>query len=739
MVQLNAGLPALDAKVLSLYHTNDAQLGDSPVLIFHGSSTVTNSTQVSSRIQAHVFSSAGFRSYPRITANPNSDLYEAVNYLPRDQQGDNVKRGLAIALYKYFREISTDNVKRLLKSQSSSRGRDGRPQSPQFSAERAGRLVGAMIVSENIVQVIEDLNSSFQAQHLPFVDVDVSLPTGSIKSNVGVSHRDTVDEAVQRYGIYDPVIDALGAPIFLSTSKLRRAPSRPNRLNRSKSLLGKEKAALRREIQELVETEERYVDKLSDLAENVAADFRLAAKTKPTSNSSPTATALNQLFPPSLDQILKVNTGFLADARTVLLDSASDAAEDAKVDDPEPGKAVTSKSSTDATGVTAFSIVLLTWLPKFSGCYGDYMCASSRFPNLLTQFTKDASSSFNRRIQQTGEQRLKSMLIEPVQRLPRYSLFIDNLIALLPANHSALHSLLKSRDIIADICSLESNTSSKHTQTVTRLKNLVGPWPTTLNPQGRLVAAADYHEIATPRQQEPSRIREGMFLLFPSCIIFIIKPPDSTMIAKGLTAEIERPNVETMIAARGGYRPKPELSFLGWSALEDIRFTEGIRHETINALFLKSLRDSTTQRNAVGIQSYQLLGSFEGKTHKWIEEFCKASIQGRFSEPERESGLWNVRSLNDSTLSMICAIFESRSHFHKDRGKPSHISIRIDQSELLDDSTDTSEIMILVNQMENGSFLIKSRGLHERVSSNQCHLADLRATLLQHSKTLLSL
>jgi hypothetical protein len=743
MVQLNVALPVLDANLLSLYHTNDAQLGDSPILIFYGPSAVTNSTQISSRIQAHVFSSAGFRSYPRITANPNSHLYEAVNYLPRDQQGDNVKRGLAIALFKYYQETSTGNIKRILKSQSSSKGRDGRPQSPQFGAERAGQLVGQMMISENIVQVVQGLNVAFQAQILPCVDVDVSLPPSSMKPNVGGDSGDLVDETA-RYGIYGPVIKALGAPLFLPTSKLRRAPSRPNRLNRSKSLRGQEKAALRREIQELVDTEERYIDKLHDLVENVAEDFRLGAKTKSTNTPSPTTLALKQLFPPSVDQILKVNSGFLAEARAILLDSASDAAEDAKVDDPEPGMAKLSATSKprDATGATPFARVLLSWLPKFSGCYSDYMRASSQFPSLLAQFTKDTSSSFSRRVQKTGEQRLRSMLIEPVQRLPRYSLFIDNLIALLPPNHSALQSLLKSRDIIADICSLESETSSEYTRTVTRLKSLVGPWPSTLNPKGRLVAAADFHEVTSPQRDESGRIRDGIFLLFPGCIIFIIKSPDSSMTAKGLTTEIERPNVETMIAARGGYRPKPELTFLGWSALEDIRFTEGSQHEILNTLFLKRLRDSTAQQNTVGVQSYRLLGYFEGRAHKWIEEICKASIQGRFSESERESGLWDVRSFNDPTLSLVCAIYERGNRFGKERGRPSQINIRLDHSQLSDDeltSFERSEIILLVNQLENGSFTIEARGFHESASSIQCHLADLRASLLLQSRYFSSL
>ncbi|WP_423776839.1 RhoGEF domain-containing protein [Bacillus velezensis] len=81
----------------------------------------------------------------------------------------------------------------------------------------------------------------------------------------------------------------------------------------------------------------------------------------------------------------------------------------------------------DPTGALAFAKVLLEWFPQFSESYQQYIHASQEFPQIISSFMKQPSS-FSSRVQATGEQRLRSAVIEPVQRLPRYSLFIDNIV-----------------------------------------------------------------------------------------------------------------------------------------------------------------------------------------------------------------------------------------------------------------------------------------------------------------------
>ena len=107
---------ALSPEHVTLYYASDPLLGHLPVLIFHGPSTTANYTLNSSRVQIHIYSPAGFQSFPRITISPNSPFYGVVSHLPREFQGDEICRALAFGLFKYFSELP-EVVKNYLKNQ----------------------------------------------------------------------------------------------------------------------------------------------------------------------------------------------------------------------------------------------------------------------------------------------------------------------------------------------------------------------------------------------------------------------------------------------------------------------------------------------------------------------------------------------------------------------------------------------------------------------------------------------
>ena len=113
----------LPLEQLSLYHASDPYL--SSIFIFYGPVATANATVSSSRIQAHILTPAGFQSYPRITVSPAAPLYAAVNHLPREKQGDEVSRGLAVSMLKYFAELS-DPAKECLQTFARA-GKPGRP------------------------------------------------------------------------------------------------------------------------------------------------------------------------------------------------------------------------------------------------------------------------------------------------------------------------------------------------------------------------------------------------------------------------------------------------------------------------------------------------------------------------------------------------------------------------------------------------------------------------------------
>ncbi|CAI4211373.1 unnamed protein product [Parascedosporium putredinis] len=554
---------------VTLYHATDPLLGHLPVLIFHGPSTTANYTLNSSRVQVHVYSPAGFQSYPRITISPNSPFYGVVNHLPREWQGDEIYRGLAFGLFKYFTELP-ELVKNYLRNQyPTTRARRPGSAPALFGEQHAADLASSMLKSEVTTEVVNQLHDALQTQHISNVDIDFVLPPGSIVplqpedySDVPEDEDDIMDPTLRQYGGYTPLIRLFGEPIFLPTARLRRAPSKPTSLNRSKP-----KAELRMKLGELLDTEERYVMKLNELVRHIADDFRQLAKQQAQGSLSPSEEEVGRLFPTSADRILQMNSAFHIELRRIMEESEEEAVKD--IETPTVALAGSKLGGSvrvkDPSGALSVARLCLEWFPKFTDSYQDYIKASQHFPTLLNGFLSK-QSSFRQRVNQAGEQAIRSVLIEPVQRLPRYSLLIDQIVSSLPITHPALQPMLKARDIIANICSMDDPLPDKP-QTTTRMRNMVESWPLDLEPQGRLILAVDFIEVLPPYQipKPDDTENAGMFLLFSDCIV-ILKKKVMGLTGRDLLRELDKPSAAglmmSMTNAAGG-PPPMSLPLLG--------------------------------------------------------------------------------------------------------------------------------------------------------------------------------
>ncbi|KAK2004363.1 RhoGEF domain-containing protein [Colletotrichum falcatum] len=688
---------ALPAEHLTLYHATDPLLGHLPILLFHGPSTTANYTLNSSRVQIHIYSPAGFQSFPRLTIQPNSPFYTVVNHLPREWQGDEVYRGLAFGLYKYFQELPEVAKNHLKNTYPTTRGRRPGSSPALFGEQHAADLVKDMVKSENAAEVLETLRAALQTQHLSNVDVDFVLPPGSILplqtedlEELPEDEDDLLDPTLRQYGGYMPLVKALGEPVFLPTSRLRRAPSKPTSLNRSKSFSKDQKVELRMKLGELVDTEERYVLKLNELVKHIADDFRKSAKQRDPSSLSPSEEELEKLFPRSADRILEVNSAFVQELREIMDETEEEAVQDMQVTTVAlTGSRIGSPSkSKDPSGSLAIAKVFLEWFPKFTDCYQDYIRASQHFPTLLNSFL-DQQSSFRQRVLQTGEQTVRSILIEPVQRLPRYSLLIDQIVGCLPMTHPALQLMLKARDIITNICSMDEPVPDKP-QVTSRLRNMVESWPLDLEPQGRLILAVDFVELPAPyRLLDPPEMAEraGIFLLFSDCVVIVKKLGPKPMSGKDLMREIDKPSAAglllSMTNAAGGH-PSYELAFTGWHGLADVRFTESVDGKLTWMTSTQEMKGAHAGEwvtgTAVTSRCFMLDEAFT-RTSKWSEDIAKARVEGRFSEKEREDPSWTLRSIRapDSNLGIFAAIFqEGVDQLIDGRREPAPIRIVID-------------------------------------------------------------
>ncbi|KAJ6119721.1 Protein of unknown function DUF3507 [Penicillium sp. IBT 18751x] len=665
---VNAAAPAgtalsdLPLEYLSLYHTVDPYL--SSILVFYGPVATANATISSSRIQAHIFTPAGFQSYPRFTISPAASVYTAVNHLPRDKQGNEVARGLAVSMLKYFTELS-DPLKDYLTETARTTRQGGKVLKP-FEAVHAADLANRMTKVDDSSEIVRDIRTAYQNRKISWTDIDVVLPAGTIQRSErrNSTSSDIEDAQAFEYGPYTPLISALGDPMFLPTSRLKRAPSQPTNVSKSRIFTRAQKEALRLTMCELVDTEERYVAKLYSLVHEVADEFRTKAQNRGPSSTSPDEESLAALFPPCLNEILEVNLGFLDVIRQVLDETEKDAIEDISQDTELQGTIHHRRENRDALGAVTFARALLEWLPQFSQPYADYMRAHNGFTQTLNSFMKDKTSSFSKRVYETGEQRLRSLLMEPVQRLPRYSLLIDTMTGNLPLVHPAVRPLLKARDIVKDICALDDSSPSSHAQSLKRLRELVDGWPANQFPDGRLITAVDVNEIAPPYQldaQAPSSAA-GIMLLYRNCLVLLAKPAESRATARSVLADIDNagsPTNDTSLSL-----PASELKVVQVIELRAVRCMQSACGRLLFILPASYRSNTSSMDGENDLIALELTAMYEGKASRLIEEVTKAKIEGRFPEQEREGGKWTLRSPpavtgNSTILACVCEDGES--------------------------------------------------------------------------------
>ncbi|PIA88619.1 hypothetical protein CB0940_06895 [Cercospora beticola] len=664
MATVIAAPPALSGE-LSLFHTTDPLLGNSPVLVFHGPAATIGAT--SSRIQVHIFTPAGLGSYARLSVSPNSPFYSAVINLPREEQGDEVCRGLAFGLKKYFSELG-EIVKKTWTAQV-------KAPSPGalFGDDHIAILATRMTRIENVNAVIGELLDAFCEQRLSWLDVDVVLPPGTIKERPdSAGSEDLTDhELLQRqYGRYADLIATFGEVAFLPTSRVKRAPSRANAIGRSNSFLKSAKENARKQLAELVTTEESYVNRLEqlqDLTSNIGADLK--ARHQQT---------LADVFSPALPTIHELNSAFLEALRSVV--DGTDSAANEDIDNSLDEASATDHVEGDSQGLEQFAQCLCEWFPKFSDSYKEYLGSHAQASFTLRTILR-TGDSLALALQEIGEQKLTSLLIEPVQRLPRYNLYIDSIAKSLPIKHPALKTLLRARDMITDICA--ENEGTEATAMVDRLRSRSLGWPLDINVTGRLVTAVDFIELMPPYGFVNCDGAAGIMFLFTDGIIIVEKSPGSKASARSLLTEIESgpmpsKSVESLTDGVG------DLHFVRRLQLDALQLTESHDGHALQLMTFFQLGMGALAPQEPILDSCQVLrleNSYDGRAARLIEEVAKARIEHRFSEAERESSLWEIRATEPATdtLGLLGAIFEdSKTEYVSTRNTKAAVRVVVD-------------------------------------------------------------
>jgi hypothetical protein len=413
------------------------------VLVFYWPVQTAGSTTSASRIRTTILSAAGFKSFGSFQVSPSSSYYSAVHKLPEDKQRDDVCRGLAFGLFRYFSEISPA-VKTAITDEHAQHGiglKWGQTHAAQIAC-RLGKVINSVEVVEALRPFAKRPPSPVSASPKPVV------PHTSIrKTRPSFLPPDPLSNTSSRPGQYTP---SRRVPL----AQARRTPSYTMQTPRKSPPVIDQKQttpqmeALRFQMCEFVDTEDRYVSRLQELTQLVVTQGRTPKSLTSKFSSSKDTASVNAMiqFPSLLDELLELNIAFLDDVRDVL-----DKTDESAMACFASGSTETSQHK-DPLGAHAFAKVLSYHFPKFLVPYREYLDIHSKISSNLGQYLKEGTYSV---------QQAPSLLMEPAQRISRYSLYIDSMTPNLgPAASVTAKTFEKARKIIAEICDMEPAAST---------------------------------------------------------------------------------------------------------------------------------------------------------------------------------------------------------------------------------------------------------------------------------------
>ena len=415
------------------------------ILIFYWPIHAVGSLATTSRIRTTVLSAAGFKSFSAFSVSPSSAYYNAVHKLPEDKQRDEIYRGLAFSLCRYFAEIPTD-VKNTIAEDNGQ----------HVSGSKWGQNHAAQVTCR--LQRVTNHDEVLAALR-PFVKERATSPTTPVRPITSIRKTrpsvlpQEVTQSASRHGAF-----ATPGKRVLSSSS-RRTPSYATPGPKSTPLKAlnrpspEQLESLRFKMCEFVDTEDRYISRLQQLIELVTTQSRTPKSISSKFSSmrgQKTVDAMLQ-FPALLDQIRDLNLALLDDLETALQKS-EDTAMAWLERSAEAISTSQSRTVKDFVGIVPFAKVLLAHFPKFPVAYREYLDFHSSISSNLDNFLKDGTTSI---------QQAPSLLMEPAQRISRYGLYIDTMLPLLPQTSTiAIRTLEKARKIIAEICDMEPAAST---------------------------------------------------------------------------------------------------------------------------------------------------------------------------------------------------------------------------------------------------------------------------------------
>ncbi|GAA5795701.1 hypothetical protein HPULCUR_001063 [Helicostylum pulchrum] len=297
-------------------------------------------------------------------------------------------------------------------------------------------------------------------------------------------------------------------------------------------------------IQEFIKTEKSYVETLKTLVKYVVNPLKYNMQQK---NCILNTFKCHKIFL-NIEQILSVNQDFLQDLQT----------------NPE------------------FGLVCRQHIINFE-CYRKYLLEQSEAQKLhAKEFkTNQVYKRFLSRVKDRSEfkrKRLQDILVEPVQRISRYSMMLREILQLTPEEHSDFRGLKLACEKAAEIATMADDDQTKTATMFLNLYQAIKDSPCSLINQKRsLVAHLDATEIHRVTNKPT---RAVSLFLFTDKILVASR---SSIDAKEIDLEELLDNTTTTTSSTSTSlfnKNEKALKFKGWADIESIELFDGISDTT---------------------------------------------------------------------------------------------------------------------------------------------------------------
>ncbi|KAG2232911.1 hypothetical protein INT48_006165 [Thamnidium elegans] len=294
-------------------------------------------------------------------------------------------------------------------------------------------------------------------------------------------------------------------------------------------------------IQEFIKTEKSYVETLKTLVKYVVSPLKYNMQQK---NCVLNTFKCHKIFL-NIEQILSVNEKFLQDLQNN----------------------------------SEFGLVCRQHIINFE-CYRKYLLEQSEAQKLhAKEFkTNQVYKRFLSRVKDQSEfkrKRLQDILVEPVQRISRYSMMLREILQLTPEEHSDFRGLKIACEKAKEIATMADDDPTKTATMFLNLYQAIKDSPCSLINQKRsLVAHLDATEIHRVTNKPT---RAVSLFLFTDKILVASR---SCIDAKEIDLEELLDNTATTTSTSLFNKNEKALKFKGWADIESIELFDGISDST---------------------------------------------------------------------------------------------------------------------------------------------------------------